>query len=148
MSLRMQEQRTGAARSWVGRSARSFVLLLGGGVLLTGLCAATLAHAEPRQGLTLGAFVEAVEAGNRELRTQQLGVAQVRAQVGVAQTFLDPSLSGGLYSLDVSGQGQPTSVGAQLTVPLEGVGKRSHRIAAAQADVQVAQLQLQGQTPR
>lgn len=147
MSLRMQEHIKGAARSWVGRSVRIFLSpfggSLGGGVLLTCLCGATSAIAEPSQGLTLGAFVEAVEAGNLELRTQQLGVAQVRAQVGVAQTFLDPSLSGGLYSLDVSGQGQPTSVGAQLTVPLEGVGKRSHRIRAAQADVQVAQLQLQ-----
>jgi cobalt-zinc-cadmium efflux system outer membrane protein len=77
--------------------------------------------------------------GNPDLESARHAVENARAQIAVAKVFPDPQLTAGITQYDTTRQGNPTSIGAQLSVPLELGGKRPARIAAAKAEHDVAQ---------
>lgn len=110
--------------------ARASALLL--------LAVATPATAD--EPLDYRAYLTRVLETNPDLAATHVDVDIARSQIDVARVFPDPQLTAGLTQLDVTGQGNPTAAGLQLSVPLELGGKRPARVAAAEAGVGVAQL--------
>ena len=101
---------------------------------------ASLAHAQrpASEPLRLGTFLAEVAKSNPALTAQRLTLPVAEAQLIIARVFPDPSLTGGLSSLDLSNVGAQNAVAASLFVPLEWPGKRSARIALAEANLSVA----------
>jgi cobalt-zinc-cadmium efflux system outer membrane protein len=108
---------------------------MSGGLLAMGLLAAVLRRAEPEPasgpGMSLQAFLAQVGASNLEFAAQRLNVPIAEAQIAVARVFPEPVLSGGVASIDVSGNGSPTSYDVGLSQTLELGGKRGSRIEVA-----------------
>lgn len=88
----------------------------------------------PTGGLTHGAFLAELAQHNLELAAQRFNVSIAEAQIAVAKVFPDPSLTVGVSSVDVAGQGSPTVSTVGLGVTVELGGKRSARTAAAVSD--------------
>ena len=63
----------------------------------------------PGRGMTLAEYLAQVGSANLELAAQRLNVPIAEAQIAVARVFPEPVLSGGVQSIDVSGNGSPTS---------------------------------------
>jgi len=72
---------------------------------------------------------------NLDLAAQRSAIAISRAGVTTASAQPDWSVDFGLPSVDLSGQGSPTSFSTGLALPIELGGKRSARVRAAAADV-------------
>lgn len=101
------------------------------------------APVDRRAPLRFAEFLSRVARGNLDLLAQQKGVPLAEAQVALARVFPDPTLSGGLAAVDISRRGQPTSLTLQVGGIVELGGKRGARVTAAQAEVGVAQAQLE-----
>src|SRR5262249_25605581 len=101
------------------------------------------AAAEDSTALTLPTFLAQVGKANLELMAQRANVSIAEAQIAVARVFPDPTLTGGVSQVDVSGQGAPLVSPLGVTQTVELGGKRGGRIAAAQADERVAQADLE-----
>jgi cobalt-zinc-cadmium efflux system outer membrane protein len=69
-------------------------------------------------------------------------VSIAAAQIAVARVLPDPVLTVGVASVDVSGKGSPTATTVGLGYTVELGGKRSARIAAAEAEHATAALEL------
>jgi cobalt-zinc-cadmium resistance protein CzcA len=97
--------------------------------------AAAAAHPLPFSG-----YLERVLTANPDLGAARAGVAIAGAQVDVAKIFPDPEISLGASQVDVSHQGNPTTGGVQLSIPIELGGKRSARVAVARSGADAARL--------
>ena len=85
------------------------------------------------------AYLAEVLAANRDLAAARESLAIANAQIAIAQVSPDPSLTVGANQIDVSRQGNPTTAGAQLSLPIELGGKRAARVAVARSGVLAAQ---------
>jgi cobalt-zinc-cadmium efflux system outer membrane protein len=113
-------------------------------VFLAGVPLAGAAAFEPTPApLPFRQYLQAVARGNLDLAAQRFNVSIAEAQIEVARIFPDPQLTGGLGSVDVSGQGSPTAVNLGLSQTIELGGKRGARISAAQFDHAGAQATLE-----
>lgn len=92
----------------------------------------------PPTRIEFTAYLERVLASNPDLSVAHESVAIAQAQIDVAKVFPDPEVTAGLTSLDLSHQGNPTSVGASISVPVELGGKRGARVAVARSGVEAA----------
>jgi cobalt-zinc-cadmium efflux system outer membrane protein len=106
--------------------------------------AAAAPASAPAAGLDFRHYLARVLAANPELAAARAGVDVARAQIPIAKVFPDPQLTLGLTQLEVTRQGNPTVLGAQLSLPIELGGKRSRRIAVAQAGLHAAGLDFKG----
>ncbi len=102
----------------------------------------SLVRAEPEQRLSLTEFLHRVTEANLDLAAARFQVPIAKAQIDVARVFPDPLLTGGVAQLDVSGQSAPLMTTLGVTLPIELGGKRSRRIAVAEAEVSVAEAEL------
>lgn len=115
---------------------------LGFVTILLWLIPASVLRAEPEQKLTLTEFLHRVTQENLDLAAARFQVPLAKAQVEVAKVFPDPMLTGGVAQLDVSGQSAPLMTTLGVTLPIELGGKRSGRVAVAEAEVSVAEAEL------
>jgi outer membrane protein, heavy metal efflux system len=99
------------------------------GWVLALLAGAVVPAGEP--GMPLPSYLAQVGAANLELAAQRLNVPIAEAQIAVAKVFPEPVLSGGVASIDVSGNHSPTSYDVGLSQTVEVGGKRSSRIEVA-----------------
>lgn len=90
------------------------------------------------------AYVERVLAANPDLAAAHENVAIADAQIAVAKVFPDPELTVGATQVDVSHQGNPTTGGVQLSLPVELGGKRGKRVAVALTGLEAARLDYDG----
>ena len=107
-------------------------------LVVLSLVAASTAFAD--EALDFRTYFARVLAANPDLAAAHANVDISRAQIEVAKASPDPQLTAGLTQLDVSRRGNPTAAGIQLSVPVELGGKRSARVAGAQAGYEVAGL--------
>ncbi|HYS81805.1 MAG TPA: CusA/CzcA family heavy metal efflux RND transporter [Anaeromyxobacteraceae bacterium] len=84
------------------------------------------------------AYLQRVLDSNPDLSAARESVAIAEAQIDVAKIFPDPELTAGLTSFDLSHQGNATSAGASLSIPVELGGKRGARVAVARSGVEAA----------
>ena len=98
----------------------------------------------PQQGTAwdFSTYLARVYEANPDLESARQAVEIARAQIPIAKVFPDPQVTAGLTQLDVTRQGNPTATGVQLSVPIELGGKRSARIAVAQAGLGAAGFDL------
>ena len=115
--------------------------------LLAGLLAlATGQDAGPPpgpKGMRLSEYLSQVGSANLELAAQRLNVPIAEAQIEVAKIFPEPVLSGGVASIDVSGNGSPTSYNVGLSETFEIGGKRGARIEVASFQTSQAKSDLE-----
>jgi heavy metal efflux system protein len=110
--------------------------LAGTAAALALLLLASPARAEPP--LDFETYLQKVMAANPDLAATRQAAEVARAQIDVARIFPDPQLTAGLTQAELTSTGNPVELGAQLSVPIELGGKRSRRIAAAEAGVEAA----------
>lgn len=90
--------------------------------------------------LDLRGYVKAALEVSPDLAAARAAVDAARAQVPIAKEFPDPQLTVQLTQLELTHQGNPPIAGAQLALPIELGGKRSARVAAAEAGLRAAEL--------
>lgn len=96
-----------------------------------------------QEALRFSAYLAEVARANPALAAQRQTVPVAQAQIIIARIFPDPVISGGLGSLDVSNVGAQNSAVASATVPLEWPGKRAARVEFSQANLSVAEADLE-----
>ncbi|HXX31815.1 MAG TPA: TolC family protein [Myxococcaceae bacterium] len=115
--------------------------------LLAGLLAVTAGQdagtPERPRGMTLPEYLAQVGSANLEAAAQRLNVPIAEAQIAVAKIFPEPVLSAGVASIDVSGNGSPTSYDVGLSQTIEIGGKRGARIEVASLQTSQAKSDLQ-----
>jgi len=118
-----------------------------GAALLAGLLLAVAtgqdAGPERSPGLSLREYLAQVGSANLEFAAQRLNVPIAEAQIAVAKVFPEPVLSGGVASIDVSGNGSPTSYDVGLSQTIEIGGKRGARIEVASFQASQAKSDLE-----
>jgi cobalt-zinc-cadmium efflux system outer membrane protein len=73
----------------------------------------------------------------------RLDVSIARAQIDVARIFPNPTLSGGLASVDISGAGSPTVTNVSLYWPIELFGQAGARVNVALEGHRLAESNLE-----
>lgn len=108
-------------------------------LLVPATAAADGAPALPAKKLDLASYLADVVAGNWDLAAARTGIAVADAQIGIAKTFPDPVLTGGLQQVDVTGQPNPTGTMLALSLPVQIGGQRGSRIDVATTGKQAAE---------
>ncbi|HTP44947.1 MAG TPA: TolC family protein [Candidatus Acidoferrum sp.] len=80
-------------------------------------------------------YLNEVLRANLDLAVQRANISISHAAVTTASVSPDWSANVGLPVIDLSNQGNPTTVSVGLDAPIELGGKRGHRIHAAKADL-------------
>lgn len=86
-----------------------------------------------------GDFLARVGRSNLDLAAQRTNITIAEAEISIARIFPDPSMTGGLASVDVSRLGAPTVTTLGVSQLIELGGKRRARVRAATAQRTVAQ---------
>lgn len=92
---------------------------------------------------SLPSYLQEVARGNLDLAALRMNAPIAQGQIGMAKTFPDPLLTGGLQQVDVTGQGNPTATIVALTVPLQIAGQRGARVAVAEAGAQATNAEIE-----
>lgn len=92
--------------------------------------------------LDLRGYTEAAIEASPELAAARAVVDSAKAQLPIAKESPDPQLTLQLTQLELTHRGNPSVAGAQIAWPIELGGKRSARVAAAEAGLRAAELDL------
>jgi cobalt-zinc-cadmium efflux system outer membrane protein len=89
--------------------------------------------APARPALAFDAYLGRVLQSNLELAAERFNVPVAEAQIAIAKIFPDPTLTGGIGSIDLSHVGAPNSTTLGLSETVELGGKRGARVAVARS---------------
>ena len=90
-------------------------------------------------------FLERVGQSNVDLLASRAGVAQADARINIARVFPSPRLSGGVSTVDISGNAAPTMTLLQIDVPVDLSDRIGHRTAFATAEALAARADFDAQ---
>jgi outer membrane protein, heavy metal efflux system len=108
-------------------------------MLLVGLSTEAWAQSASQQ-LSFGEYLRRVLAANPDLKAARATIDIARAQIDVAKVFPDPEVNLGIVQYDVTGRGNPTILGTQISLPIELGGKRRARVAVARSGLDASTL--------